>query len=407
MVVIIEFGYFMYKKLFLKLNKHIFTPASRYPEDWKPAYVALQLGFIAGGFGLLGRDFLIIRTVNEWYPVILSEIFFGFFVGIAFLLHTFGWAHRAIILSCVAGVCSATSFTIMLGWAGCFHLWYINLAVLLLAVPIKLVLKCSLAVFIIVIYCFMFLTFSGTQPSIEISEWVQNILGLSNIIGSLLILGLPMAMYSFFLVQEREKSERLLLNIMPKEIADKLKQNDNLIAIENQSMSVLMADIVSFTKLANSISAEKLVDFLNKMFSDFDEVVEKFGVEKIKTVGDAYMVVSGLPRERNDHAQVLINVAQRFLEIAAEYEDHEGNPIELRIGINSGPAVSGVIGKSKFAFDVWGDTINTAARLESYGMPGKLHLSETTFNSLKEKPDVPIVREIEMKGKGLMKTYLI
>lgn len=143
------------------------------------------------------------------------------------------------------------------------------------------------------------------------------------------------------------------------------------------------------------------------MFSDFDEVVEKFGVEKIKTVGDAYMVVSGLPRERNDHAQVLINVAQRFLEIAAEYEDHEGNPIELRIGINSGPAVSGVIGKSKFAFDVWGDTINTAARLESYGMPGKLHLSETTFNSLKEKPDVPIVREIEMKGKGLMKTYLI
>jgi class 3 adenylate cyclase len=253
----------------------------------------------------------------------------------------------------------------------------------------------------------MFLTFSGTQPSIEISEWVQNILGLSNIIGSLLILGLPMAMYSFFLVQEREKSERLLLNIMPKEIADKLKQNDNLIAIENQSMSVLMADIVSFTKLANSISAEKLVDFLNKMFSDFDEEVEKFGVEKIKTVGDAYMVVSGLPRERNDHAQVLINVAQRFLEIAAEYEDHEGNPIELRIGINSGPAVSGVIGKSKFAFDVWGDTINTAARLESYGMPGKLHLSETTFNSLKEKPDVPIVREIEMKGKGLMKTYLI
>ena len=121
----------------------------------------------------------------------------------------------------------------------------------------------------------MFLTFSGTQPSIEISEWVQNILGLSNIIGSLLILGLPMAMYSFFLVQEREKSERLLLNIMPKEIADKLKQNDNLIAIENQSMSVLMADIVSFTKLANSISAEKLVDFLNKMFSDFDEEVEK------------------------------------------------------------------------------------------------------------------------------------
>ena len=295
----------------------------------------------------------------------------------------------------------------MLGWAGCFHLWYINLAVLLLAVPIKLVLKCSLAVFIIVIYCFMFLTFSGTQPSIEISEWVQNILGLSNIIGSLLILGLPMAMYSFFLVQEREKSERLLLNIMPKEIADKLKQNDNLIAIENQSISVLMADIVSFTKLANSISAEKLVDFLNKMFSDFDEVVEKFGVEKIKTVGDAYMVVSGLPRERNDHAQVLINVAQRFLEIAAEYEDHKGNPIELRIGINSGPAVSGVIGKSKFAFDVWGDTINTAARLESYGMTGKLHLSETTFNSLKEKPDVPIVREIEMKGKGLMKTYLI
>ena len=132
--------------------------------------------------------------------------------------------------------------------------------------------------------------------------------------------------------------------------------------------------------MSEKISSEKLVGFLNEMFSKFDDLTETYGVEKIKTIGDSYMVVSGMPVTRKDHAITLFNLAKEMMKISSTFKDHNGDPIKLRIGLNSGPAVSGVIGKSKFAFDVWGDTINTAARLESYGSPdlSLIHISEPT-----------------------------
>ena len=123
----------------------IFTPSSRYPENWKPAYLAMQLGFIAGGFGLLGRDLIIITTVENWNIIILSELFFAVFIGLGFLLHTLGFAQLGIILSCIAGIGSASSFNFLIGWSTFFHLWYINLAILIIAVPIKLKIKLGLA----------------------------------------------------------------------------------------------------------------------------------------------------------------------------------------------------------------------------------------------------------------------
>ena len=384
----------------------IFTPSSRYPENWKPAYLAMQLGFIAGGFGLLGRDLIIITTVENWNIIILSELFFAIFIGLGFLLHTLGFAQLGIILSCIAGIGSASSFNFLIGWSTFFHLWYINLAILIIAVPIKLKIKLGLALAFIGVYCLMFIFFSNIKPLYEISSITENILGLSNIFGSLLVLGLPMGMYSLYLEQERNKSEQLLHNIMPKAIADRLKTTNETISIDNPEISVLFADIVNFTVMSEKLSAEKIVGFLDEMFSKFDDLTEKYGIEKIKTIGDAYMVVAGLTSEEKEHAAILFEFGKELIKIASSYSDHKGEPITLRVGINSGPAVSGVIGKSKFSFDIWGDTINTAARLESYGSPGRIHMSNKTFKLINKQLRHE-KRKIEIKGKGLIESILI
>ena len=143
------------------------------------------------------------------------------------------------------------------------------------------------------------------------------------------------------------------------------------------------------------------------MFSQFDDLTETYGVEKIKTICDSYMVVSGMQLQRKDHALTLFNLAKEMIKISAQFKDHNGNSIKLRIGINSGPAISGVIGKSKFAFDVWGDTINTAARLESYGSPGCIHMSKNTFDLVNYKDHDIERKTIQIRGKGLMDTVLI
>ena len=383
------------------------VPPLRYPEKWKPAFLAMQLGFIAGGVGLIGRDFLFYLTIQNWEPLVLSELFFASFIAFGFILHTLGFAKFGVILSCIAGVGSATAFIFLIGWNSFFHLWYINLAILIIAVPLDIRLKAFLALVFISIYSYMFISFSEMEPLYKINDLTESIIGVSNIVGSLLVLGLPMGMYSIFLEQERNKSEKLLHNIMPKSIAEKLKNNIKTISMDNPEISVLFADIVSFTEMSEKISSEKIVGFLNDMFSQFDDLTETYGVEKIKTIGDSYMVVSGMPVQREDHALTLFNLAKEMIKISAQFKDHNGNPIKLRIGINSGPAISGVIGKSKFAFDVWGDTINTAARLESYGTPECIHMSKNTFDLVNYKDSNIERKTIQIRGKGLMDTVLV
>ena len=388
--------------------EYVFKPRTRYPKSWAPAFTAIQLGFIAGGIGLVGRDALLFFTLQNWHLVIFAELCFASIIALGFLLHTLGYAQVGVVISCLAGVGSATAFITLLGWDSMFHLWYINLAILLIAVPIRISLKTALAGLIILLYGGMFFNFSSQDGYVNVPYLTGNLLGLSNIFGTPLVLGIPMGMYSKFLVQERETSERLLHNIMPKQIAEILKNSSEPVALENPDISVMMADIVNFTSFSDNVSAEKVVKLLNGIFSRFDEVVLEHNVEKIKTIGDAYMVVAGLPEARADHAQILVDMSTKFIEIASEYNDHEGNPIQIRIGIHSGPAVSGVIGKSKFAFDVWGDTINTAARLESNGEPGKIHLSQRTFDMLDKNSSFNVrSQSISMKGKGAMQTVLI
>ncbi|KUJ77015.1 hypothetical protein AVO45_11090 [Ruegeria marisrubri] len=209
------------------------------------------------------------------------------------------------------------------------------------------------------------------------------------------------------LEREYERSERLLLNILPEPIATRLKDRPHLIADEYPSVSVLFADIVDFTRTSEALSPPELVRALNRAFTRFDELVEKHGCEKIKTIGDAYMVVSGLPEPREDHADAMVALALDMIDAAEEINASSDFPFTMRIGINSGPVVAGVIGERKFAYDLWGDTVNVASRMESHSKPGVIQISEATRAQLGKPVRVDPLGDMEIKGKGLMRTYAV
>ncbi len=209
------------------------------------------------------------------------------------------------------------------------------------------------------------------------------------------------------LAEEQEKSERLLLNILPAPIAQRLKQGEKTIADSFSEVTVLFADLVGFTKLSANLSPAELVELLNMIFSRFDELAEKYGLEKIKTIGDAYMVVGGLPTPRKDHAEAIAEMALDMLNQVKEISVKQEKPLQIRIGINRGPVEAGVIGTKKFAYDLWGDTVNTAHRMESHGIPGVIQVTEDTYNCLANKYTFQERGMIEIKGKGMMRTYLL
>lgn len=206
---------------------------------------------------------------------------------------------------------------------------------------------------------------------------------------------------------ERQKSESLLLNILPKPIADKLKQDQGVIAESFSNVSVLFADIVGFTQLSASISAIELVHLLNGIFSRFDELAEKHSLEKIKTIGDSYMVVSGLPTPREDHAEAIAQMALDMKLALEEFKTETNQNVSLRIGIHSGAVVAGIIGTKKFIYDLWGDTVNTASRMESHGLPDCIQISAATCELLSDKYLVEKRGLVYVKGKGEMLTYLL
>jgi class 3 adenylate cyclase len=204
--------------------------------------------------------------------------------------------------------------------------------------------------------------------------------------------------------QEQEKSEQLLLNILPQCIADRLKKDDRAIADGFADVTVLFADIVGFTEISNVASPSELVELLNHIFSIFDRLSQEYGVEKIKTIGDEYMVAAGLPLPREDHAEAIATMALA-MQKSIENITFRQQPITLRIGINSGSVVAGVIGRSKFTYDLWGDTVNVASRMESSGMPGKIQVTEATYQLLKDRYQFLERGLVTIKGKGEMITY--
>lgn len=204
---------------------------------------------------------------------------------------------------------------------------------------------------------------------------------------------------------QQKQTERLLLNILPKPIAERLQKEQKLIADHFDEVSVLFADLVGFTEFSARKTPTQLVEILNGIFCDFDRLSESHGLEKIKTIGDAYMVVGGLPTAREDHGRAIALLALEMQSALTQFNLKIGESFQLRIGIHSGSVVAGIIGISKFSYDLWGDTVNVASRMESNGMPGKIQVTGATYERLKEQFIFEERGMIEVKGKGKMLTY--
>ena len=246
-----------------------------------------------------------------------------------------------------------------------------------------------------------YVSFASTlSPGMVLFFFVVNLIGVSSVV---------FLMVYFFVGQKnmfQEKSESLLLNILPKEIVVILKNEPRTIADKFEEASILFADVVNFTPLSATMTPTELVELLNEVFSYFDLLTGKYGLEKIKTIGDCYMVASGVPRPRTDHAQVLTAMALEMRDYVSQHE-FCGRKLTFRIGLNSGPVVAGVIGRKKYIYDLWGDAVNTASRMESHGRSGIIQITRATYELVKDDFVCEPQGTVKVKGKGEMEVWFV
>ena len=247
------------------------------------------------------------------------------------------------------------------------------------------------------------LVFFGKQQH-PISDWLdQLVVGVGAQVGPLV----QRQQAQEALQRQKEETERLLTNILPPPIAQRLRREQQVIADSFEDASVLFADLVGFTAFSAEKTPTDLVIILNQIFSEFDRLVEKHNLEKIKMIGDAYMVVGGLPIYREGHAEAIGAMALDMQDAIAQYNEQTGQHFQLRIGINIGPVVAGVIGKTKFIYDLWGDTVNVASRMESSSLPGKIQVTESVYERLKHQFHFEKRGSISIRGKGEMMAYFL
>lgn len=253
---------------------------------------------------------------------------------------------------------------------------------------------------------------SETPP--EIPQVLVTVMFVLNFLGLVFVVFISLGYFvrerertHLALEAEQEKSERLLLNILPTEIADRLKSGEEVIADRVDGVTILFADLVGSTQLSEQLTPDHLVRVLNEIFTPFDDLADQFGLEKIKTLGDAYMVVGGLPAAQPDHVEAVADMALAMREELAGHAVPGFGRLRMRFGIHTGSVVAGVIGKRKFSYDLWGDTVNTASRMESHGIPDTIQVTEEVYEALKGRYTFTTRGPAEIRGKGEMNTYLL
>jgi class 3 adenylate cyclase len=349
----------------------------------------------------------------------LAPVIYVIFVQCVFFAVT-PWFHRhgdiaAALYFCGVWISFMTFFAYSFGRDSGIHFFFLpGAAAVLLFVGIRH-LRLAIALTIAPLAAFLLSQFAFTAPASYIRTDPQ-------LLAAIYVFTVPTAYffifigvyYSFRLAQnaedalarEHERSERLLGNLLPESIALRLKNApDKIIADDLGQVTILFADIVDFTPRAASLSAPDLVAFLNRVFTEFDTLAEKHELEKIKTIGDAYMVAAGMPDPRHDHAEAVAEMALDMLDVTRRISAETGESVAVRIGLHTGPAVAGVIGTRKFFYDVWGDTVNTAARMESQGEPGRIQATPEARAALADAFTFEQRGEVEVKGKGGMTTW--
>jgi adenylate cyclase len=255
----------------------------------------------------------------------------------------------------------------------------------------------------------LFSPWSNRLPAVLVTGFfVLNIAGMSTVVFVLLQYFIRQRELAGQLLRmEQEKSERLLLNVLPKQIAPLLKEGRQRVAERFAEASVLFADLVGFTPLSAKIPPAEMVELLNAYFSRFDELADRYGVEKIRTIGDSYMAAAGVPVPQADHAERLARLALEMCRFIEERPLSGRQPIQFRIGINSGPLVAGVIGHQRFHYDVWGDTVNIASRMESQGVAGRIQIAEPTYELLRGAFRCVPRGVVQIKGRGELRTWFL
>jgi adenylate cyclase len=389
------------------------VPKNIKPQHQRTYYVlvaGLCIGFLAH-FSFLCA-FWWLKVIPLFYFNIASSLFWVYCI---FLARKKGMVLTVLVLMTIELITHQALAVYILGWDYGFQYYMVIVVSFVFlgyfnTIIIPLVLSViSLIAYVVSYYHIQHLITHVTLPSI-----IQESFLISNVVSFFFILGIISFIFRYAarqaeldLEKERQKSEKLLLNILPHSIAQRLKEDQSIIADHFDSTSVLFADIVDFTKMSEKLTPTELVTFLNLIFSSFDDLVEKYKLEKIKTIGDAYMVAGGFPEPRHNHVEAIADLAFEMLEVLKKFHQAAGQTFDIRIGIHTGPAVAGVIGIKKFVYDVWGDTVNTASRMESHGIPGQIQVSEETYEGLQDKYILKERGVIEIKGKGKMKTYLL
>jgi adenylate cyclase len=305
--------------------------------------------------------------------------------------------------------------TRVIGWESGFHIYAITvIATASFGGALYRPLSLGLALAAAAAWVFEFVAWRHTAPLAPLGPTAEAIIGFVSFASAFFLVAGTVAENTLAadaaeraLKVEHERSERLLRNILPDEIAARLKDSDQVIADGIDEASVLFADVVGFTRLSAAVTPQQLVAMLNDVFTRIDGLAHEYGLEKIKTIGDAYMVAAGVPRPRPDHASALAGFALELVGVLDALEGRDGVRLQMRIGMHSGPLVAGVIGKSKFAYDLWGDTVNTAARMESHGVPGRIQITEAVRQRLGPTFALEERGVIDVKGKGEMRTWFL
>jgi guanylate cyclase len=249
------------------------------------------------------------------------------------------------------------------------------------------------------------------QPYVRPANNLSSVLVIFFFVINLIGVGSLVFMMVFYFVGQKnmfqQKSETLLLNILPREIAAILKNESRTIADHYDEASILFADMVGFTALSAQLPPVEMVELLNEIFSYFDSLLDRYGVEKIRTIGDSYMVASGIPHGRPDHAQALAHMALDMRDYISTHTFRSGQRVSFRIGINSGSMIAGVIGRRKFVYDVWGDAVNVASRMESHGLEGAVQITQATYELIKNEFVCEPRGTMNVKGKGEMEVWLV
>lgn len=388
------------------------TPASESRQIvFLNAVVLLVLILVAQNFGL-GLIYQV--------PPLLSLLFVahGLFIGVILLWNKLRLYLLARVWFAMFATLFLSTYQVLMGTGSRWDVFLVVCVFLQCLMFPAVQRRWMVAMMIFTGICFFAVDFAlhvppkGLMQNLPANYWTMEMAG--NLVG-FLFCGIAMGGVAFQLINraernlviERDRSDRLLTNILPVPIAERLKQSQGLIVDDFEATTVLFADIVGFSRYTETASPKQLIDLLNSVFTAFDDLIWKHRAEKIKTIGDAYMAVAGVPIRSADHAEQMAAMALDMQQVIARHNRETGQSLQIRIGLHSGPVVAGVIGRQKFAYDLWGDTVNTAARMESHGLPGEIQVTSETRALLEANYLFEERGLIDIKNKGPVKTFLL